>query len=280
MKTLLVNANNKINTHAKHILENNDELLEWLKSETSFLEVGSHIMWRLICVRDDIKELPLCEKCASDKVRFVKNGTVFKLSNTCSQQCAKSLAIQKGHKVRSPDWSKKLSDSLTRICESGKTVAQEASLKANETKKLMRYKSSVNHLHTPEIRARISESLRTSQKFKDSVGTFWRNATNSQLEERLLKIRQTRESKGDWVPIERLSEYQQYSRAVRQITRKQPIHSLEGHDNRGRGKLHLDHIIPIKFGFDNNIPPDVIGHISNLQFIPESENCSKQGKLK
>lgn len=44
------------------------------------------------------------------------------------------------------------------------------------------------------------------------------------------------------------------------------------------GAYQLDHIIPIKFGFDNNICPWVIGHIDNLQIIPWMDNLIKGDK--
>ena len=68
---------------------------------------------------------------------------------------------------------------------------------------------------------------------------------------------------------------------VRQITENQPIHTLENYDNPRTlcgitGGYQLDHIISISSGFENKIPPEVIGNIKNLQFITWEENLSKQ----
>lgn len=42
-----------------------------------------------------------------------------------------------------------------------------------------------------------------------------------------------------------------------------------------KGAYQLDHIISKKFGYDNKIPAEHIGHICNLQIIPWEENLSK-----
>lgn len=44
------------------------------------------------------------------------------------------------------------------------------------------------------------------------------------------------------------------------------------------GAYQLDHIIPIKYGFDNNILPSIIADVSNLQIIPWKENRNKSSK--
>jgi hypothetical protein len=41
---------------------------------------------------------------------------------------------------------------------------------------------------------------------------------------------------------------------------------------------HLDHIFSISEGFRNNVPPEVIGHVTNLRIISAFENNSKSGK--
>ena len=94
------------------------------------------------------------------------------------------------------------------------------------------------------------------------------------------KIRATRIAKGDWTQRND-SEWAKYKRLVRKVTSLQPIHLLENFDKRGRGsgKYHLDHIVSQKYGFDLGIPFWMIGDISNLRFIPESENCAKQHKV-
>ena len=50
-----------------------------------------------------------------------------------------------------------------------------------------------------------------------------------------------------------------------------------------RGKMgvdsayNLDHKYSIIEGFKNNVPPQTIGHIANLEMLPWKDNLSKQG---
>ena len=56
-------------------------------------------------------------------------------------------------------------------------------------------------------------------------------------------------------------------------------HLLENIEKRGRagvkGAYHLDHIKSMWYGFHNNISPEIIGDISNLQMLPWLENQRK-----
>ena len=77
-----------------------------------------------------------------------------------------------------------------------------------------------------------------------------------------------------------------YYKKVRRITNQQDIRSLEHYECRGvggEGSYHLDHIIPICYGWLNDIPEEIIGNISNLRFIPTYDNLKKssyyEGKL-
>jgi hypothetical protein len=66
------------------------------------------------------------------------------------------------------------------------------------------------------------------------------------------------------------------------LTEQQPLHSLRNYEKRcfkGPSCFHLDHILPIIFGYNNNIPVEKIGHISNLRFIRSTVNLRKGYKL-
>jgi len=80
-----------------------------------------------------------------------------------------------------------------------------------------------------------------------------------------------------------LDNRKKYYREVRKITHKQDISILENY-NKLRGvcgipdAYQLDHIIPISVGYEQGIPPDVIGDILNLQIIPWKDNLLKSNK--
>ena len=69
---------------------------------------------------------------------------------------------------------------------------------------------------------------------------------------------------------------------VMKITNKQNISELKNSDKRGKtgieGAYHLDHKYSISEGFKQGIEPEIIGNISNLEFIPWEENLSKKNK--
>ena len=73
-----------------------------------------------------------------------------------------------------------------------------------------------------------------------------------------------------------------YHRRVWNLTYKQPIELLENFDRRGKsgidGAYQIDHIIPIKYGFENGVSAEEIAHINNLRMLTWEENISKGSK--
>lgn len=70
-----------------------------------------------------------------------------------------------------------------------------------------------------------------------------------------------------------------YYAKVWYITESQPIHTLKNFELRSFWGHHLDHICSISEGYKNNISPEIIGNIKNLQFIPWDENYKKGSKV-
>lgn len=77
-----------------------------------------------------------------------------------------------------------------------------------------------------------------------------------------------------------------YYKNVWEITETQPLHLLEGYDRQKRTRIdidknafHIDHIIPIIYGYKHGIPPEIIGNINNLRFISALENHKKSKKI-
>ena len=79
-----------------------------------------------------------------------------------------------------------------------------------------------------------------------------------------------------------LPAWRAYKIDVWRITNQQPLHLLENYNKRGvngqTGAYTLDHITSIKKGFIENITPEQIGHIDNLQMLPWEENITKGWK--
>lgn len=78
------------------------------------------------------------------------------------------------------------------------------------------------------------------------------------------------------------TEQKLYYSKVMSLTRKSKniYTKWENYDKIGLAGVHgayqLDHIIPIKFGFDNKIDPSIIADISNLQLLPWKCNNQKR----
>ena len=70
-----------------------------------------------------------------------------------------------------------------------------------------------------------------------------------------------------------------YYAMVWEVTEGQKLYLLENSDKRGWKNHHLDHIYPISLGFKEKIPPEKVGNIKNLRFIPYKENLSKGSKV-
>ena len=98
-------------------------------------------------------------------------------------------------------------------------------------------------------------------------------------EKTLKKRRRIMEDKGLWIKKNEKTDWELYKNKVWYITNKQDLESLEFFNKRGptgtKGSYHLDHVISIKYGFDNNIAEEVIGNINNLQMLQWKENLSK-----
>jgi hypothetical protein len=81
----------------------------------------------------------------------------------------------------------------------------------------------------------------------------------------------------EWQAKDR-TDIEEYYNAVRLITNKSWYDHfyIINPDRLQRSKdLHLDHVYSIAEGFKNNIPPEIIGHWTNLRLIPKIDNSSK-----
>lgn len=81
----------------------------------------------------------------------------------------------------------------------------------------------------------------------------------------------------EWKSLQSDKEF--YYKEVWRITKQQNLHLLENYDKRGNAgqvdAYQIDHIYPISKGFINQISPDVIGNINNLQMLHWLDNRKK-----
>lgn len=112
-----------------------------------------------------------------------------------------------------------------------------------------------------------------SNETKEKIRKFNEGANNPKVKQLLEKLNISADEYHNMMP-----EREKYYKAVWRVTKRQPLHMLENFEHRGRTTYHLDHKMSIIYGFLNNIPADIIGHIDNLQMLPYKENLKKGGK--
>jgi len=84
------------------------------------------------------------------------------------------------------------------------------------------------------------------------------------------------------------SEWKKYRSEVTKLTRisyrsHHPVinpSSLPAGRAGTEGAYHLDHIVPVRYCFDNNIPAEICSHWSNLQMLNWRDNVGSRDKLK
>jgi hypothetical protein len=269
---------------AVKMVEKRFDLFLIIKERTKYLSENCKIIERLFHIQHDLNEVPKCVVCQTS-ARFIKTDGKYCYSKTCSKACH-YIHICKISKPKIEDKrlliNAKIKKALSIVGKDGLTSSQRGAAKANITKIKRNIKVKTNHLHTAEVREKIRKSNIGNLKLSAATKNYHNKIRNTFLyDERLNKIRKTRELRGDWISFNEKDEYLKYRKKVRQITNCQPIHILLNFEKRGRGKnkFHLDHKIPIVIGFKNKIDPLIIGDIRNLQFISEYENCVKSHRI-
>lgn len=152
-------------------------------------------------------------------------------------------------------------------------------------------KQSIRIIHDKLIgRDGVRENLErttslTGEEITEEIRRIRGHCTKERLGEegfadRIRRTRKTFEQKGLWAPLETLGEYDFYRYEVWKVTNSCPLHTLPHFEKRGRagveGAYHLDHKFSILMGFIQGVPADVIGSMSNLEFIPWEDNVRKQ----
>ena len=72
--------------------------------------------------------------------------------------------------------------------------------------------------------------------------------------------------------------YEEYYNAVKLVTKRnwyEHFYVINPDALQRGNEIHLDHIYSIHTGFKNNIPPEIIGHWTNLRMLSKKENSSK-----
>jgi hypothetical protein len=138
-----------------------------------------------------------------------------------------------------------------------------------------------------EVRSKCDQT--TLEKYGKSSLDLARSCINENvIEKRRRTLIETMTGVSYDIYEERLKDREKYYNKVRRITSQQPLHLLENFEKRAHisnnnEAYHLDHIIPICYGWINGIPEEIIADICNLRFIPAIDNIIKssyyEGKI-
>lgn len=125
-----------------------------------------------------------------------------------------------------------------------------------------------------------SEQVR--KKFKENFIEKYGVDNPSRLDRVIDKIKQSRIASGGWISDEDRSNLELYRIAVKKVSAKS-YHNYYYKINpnnlpRSRYKYHLDHIFSVEEGFKQGIPPEVIGHWTNLRMLWHLDNSIKNTK--
>jgi len=246
-----------------------------------------------------------CPDCGS--VIEYKNETSLKRAKLKNTRCKSCVSSQR---KRTKNWSNNISKALK-----GKIHSKEHNEKSKKTWKERFENGEItiwnNGLDKDSDNRILSSSLKISdtlsgrplsnehkQNMSKAQYDRWSNMSTSKRESICNTLKKSAElrkrvwfntvlsdkydSYEDWV--DSFTDKELYYKAVRNETERQPLHLLENYDKRGRTDLaddvyHVDHIYPIIMGFVNDIPPEVIGNIKNLQMLPYEENIKKGFKI-
>lgn len=234
-----------------------------------------------------IKKLYLIDGLSTTEI-----GNLLGVSSTVPQRILKKLGVtrcisesKKGKKIG----SKLPVDKIIELYNNGKSSIEIANLidcsKSSVLKILIENNidrdNIYKYMHNEIDKIKELYLLGNSMKFISDKLNISYTAINNNLHK--LDIVRTEDKYhlgidyNEWLEI--IPVYRRYRSDVNKITNKQPIENLKNYEKRGisgiEGVYQLDHKYSISEGFKQNIKPEIIGNIINLEFIPWKDNSIK-----
>lgn len=247
MKTILLNiikSDNSYNKSAtRYLYKTHPNLWEEIVNKTNFLPTSAKPKQRIWHIINDIWEIPKCP-ITGEQVKWWENRYLETISRSAK---ATKLNLTGALKNRSLETNEKRKQGNLNAVKRGRryrdksTYTEEQKLKTKQTF-LLKY-GVENPSHCPKIKEKI---------YNKAVDR-------------------------GCVPFELRSKQRLYYDAVLYYTRinyrkyKHIINPL----NLPRKQFHLDHIFSVMAGFWAGVPPEVIGHWTNLQMLYATDNLSK-----
>jgi hypothetical protein len=127
-----------------------------------------------------------------------------------------------------------------------------------------------------EINKKKRNHRRNTEYLKEKYPDDWRE----KYKEASNRYRSRMEELGIWIEISIIDDFKKYKTLVNRYTDESTLFYGDLLPNlKSRSKdFHLDHKYSMKMGFINDIPPEVIGSVVNLEILPAKLNSSKRAK--
>lgn len=248
MKTILLNiikSDKSYNKSAtRYLYKTHPNLWEEIVNKTNFLPTSAKPKQRIWHIINDIWEIPKCP-ITGEQVKWWENRYLDTISRSAKGKMQKARGDFSN--LWSPEVNEKRKQGNLKAVKTGRkyrdksTYTEEQKLKIKQTF-LLKY-GVENPSHCPKIKEKI---------YNKSV-------------------------ERGCVPFELRSKQRLYYDAVLYYTRinyrkyKHIINPLK----LSRKQFHLDHIFSVMAGFWAGVPPEVIGHWTNLQMLYATDNLSK-----
>lgn len=126
------------------------------------------------------------------------------------------------------------------------------------------------------------KTYRNGKKCKQTKLDKYGSETYNNADVAQVKKRKSMEELGNWIPLDKKSDWELYKLEVRRLTEKNYIlykNEINPKDYKrvlcGEEGHQLDHITSVQEGFNNNINPKIISDKNNLQMLTWEENRNK-----
>lgn len=272
----------------------------YLNHKLSIAQISTKINLSSTCISNVIKRNGIIPRNISESKKNVKRGSKLEVEKIihlycienktsteiacilgCSKRSVLNVLTENNVERRKPGWSELYknpnNDLIIDLYTLGKSM--------NDIKKELGISYTlINKTLKKE------NIIRTENKHKGSAGRHMSN----EHKEKMGKTKKDRKKEGKYDHIylkktgytyeefqKKIPKFKKYHQKVKAITEKQNLSLLENIEKRGKtgkvGAFHVDHMYSIIEGFRNNIEPEIIGSIFNLEMIPWELNVIKQG---
>lgn len=267
--------------YSKYLNKNNipcSEKLKHLKIEYEWCYTKSEYLY---CLLNNIDTLPSCPYC-KDKRKFYTFTFGYRPTCTnkeCRNTYRKSVSTYKTKKTK----LERYGDPYFNNMEKNKQTCLEKYGKEYYRST----KQSMENIKKTKLERYGDPNYNNMEKNKQTCLEIYGVDNPRKHCETIDKIqskrRETQEENGTMIPLDQIGKWETYKRKVGKLTNQNDLSILENYEKRSlcgvENGYQLDHIVPIYYGFVNNIQEELISSIDNLVFIPWEENRKKSNNL-